>query len=259
MQIPCPSCRLSLALPDDAVGRKAQCPSCQAVFLVAAGPIAPEPAIVSADRTDAVSCPGCDRRLAFGQTTAGQVIICPSCSRRVRMPTASEMSRDGRTTTQSSAEAQPGFELLSTPPQPTMRRGAGPYEAPMTPGSYAAQTNYAIPGRFLLVMSSLNLAMDILWGTFMTIGLLAPGNNQGDIGGVIMMFGWVTTSLLAHGLTFYAGLKMTQRRSLAMARIGAIVGIIPCGVCAVLQIPFGIWATVVLFNSNAPDDFDKLS
>jgi len=68
---------------------------------------------------------------------------------------------------------------------------------------------------------------------------------------------WGAISILMHATSLVAGLRMTQRRSLSIARVGAVVGLMPCGICSVVQVPFAIWALVAVYSSNAPTDFSE--
>lgn len=70
-----------------------------------------------------------------------------------------------------------------------------------------------------------------------------------------MFLGWGLLSIGLHATTLIAGLRMTQRRSLSIARFGSILGLVPCGICSVIQIPFAIWALVAVYSADAPKDF----
>ena len=57
-------------------------------------------------------------------------------------------------------------------------------------------------------------------------------------------------------LTLLGGVKMLQRRSYALAMVGAIVGMIPClSPCCCTGLPFGIWALVLLSKPEIRDSF----
>ena len=81
--------------------------------------------------------------------------------------------------------------------------------------------------------------------------------DAGTVIGIAMFFVWGLVSIACHAMTFVAGWKMTQRQSLSTARLGAILGFIPCSVCSLVQVPFAIWAVVVLYSAEAPTDFDQ--
>ncbi len=275
MQFPCPTCNATLALPDESGGRKAQCPSCQAVFTVPAVNAASNenvrnisPAIIYPDRKDAVACPGCDKLLAFNSATAGHVMICPSCQRRVQMPTAAQMDRsrppivDRTLTDPGSQYADP--QALSGNASPEVLRG--PFVPQRSNDPYAfgslsldagSSGKYDVPGWFLIGVSSFHLMFDLLWFGLVLLGLLAEPIDQEAVVGFVFSFFWFGPSALAHSLSLFAGWKMTRRTSLTLARTGAILAIIPCGFCNILSLPVGIWATVVLFGERAKIDFQE--
>ena len=60
---------------------------------------------------------------------------------------------------------------------------------------------------------------------------------------MFLIMGWWLLVLLA-------AVQMKGLRSFGFAMTGAILAMIPCNVCCLLGLPFGIWALVVL---NRPD------
>lgn len=263
MQFPCPTCRSTLSLPDDSAGKKAQCPSCQAVFRVPEtvafsdrSPTNLLPAIVRPGRTDAVACPGCDKLLAFNSDSAGQAVICPSCQRRVRMPTSSELfgGQEARAATKTVRPFQVPVAASTSLPQPPLKREGDPYAAtPLSSETYHSKslTNYTGPGWGLFGVSLLNLG----YVGIIVILLVAEKQNADAVLGFVVFLLWGAISATMHATSLIAGLRMTQRRSLSLARLGAILGLIPCGICSFLQLPFAIWALITLYNADAPRDF----
>ncbi len=230
-------------------------------------------ATIKPARTDAVGCPGCGKLLAFNAASAGQVVVCPSCQRRIRMPTAAEMQAgpgfgSGSGTQQSSAtsSSQSPTSRESTaysrqPAQSSSWRSEGPYSAPkQTPfdsNASRSNANYTTPGAFLLGVSALNLAYDLVWCGLIAVGAIQDKLDADAAIGFAMFFVWALMSIVCHAMTLVAGWKMTQHQSLSTARLGAIVGFIPCGVCFLVQVPFAIWAVVVLYSAEAPTDFES--
>jgi hypothetical protein len=266
VQFPCPTCSATLSLPDDSAGRRAQCPSCQATFRVP--DIAPAPfqsdstdAVIRSERKDAVGCPGCDRLLAFDVTSAGQIVICPSCQRRIKMPTAVEMQ--GIATPRPTLEARPSstFDTPRDAPRPLIQRDDPYASPPLTSGGpyERSETNYAPPGWSLFGISVINLGYDFIWIGIIALGMLSD-NAQADpdaaVGFAVFIL-WAVVAFIMHSIMLIAGLRMTQKRSLGLVRAGSIMGILPCGVCAIVQIPIGIWAVTVAYGSNATRDFSE--
>jgi hypothetical protein len=69
---------------------------------------------------------------------------------------------------------------------------------------------------------------------------------------------FVFVASIASPFILFASIRMRQMRSLKLCRIAAIMACIPFvtpGFC--LGIPFGIWATIVLFMPNTVAAFDQ--
>ncbi len=246
MQFPCPNCHSTLSLPADSAGRKAQCPSCQSVFRVpdaVSGELPPAAmpdlsvvlmAVVKPERPDRVGCPGCDKILAYDANSAGRIVICPNCQRRIQMPTVAA--------------------------SPLIQVDPGPYASPPATPIWDRPTtiaNYEAPGWCLFGVSIAALIVDVLWIGMICLGLLEDNLDDDTMIGFAIFFLWAFLSIICHLVTLVAGLRMTQRRSLSTARLGSIVGLIPCGSCSLLHIPFAIWAVVVLYGSQAAQDFSE--
>jgi hypothetical protein len=216
-------------------------------------------AVIRSGRMDAVGCPGCDRMLAFDSTTAGQVVICPSCQRRIKMPTALEMQGGTMQRPAFESRSSTTFDSPREAPRPLIQRD-DPYASPPSLPSPIgqSQTDYSTAGWFLFGMSVLNLGYDFVWSALMALGALAPApanGNQDAAIGFAFFFVWSLISIAMHSLSLIAGLRMTQRRSLSLVRAGAIASLIPCGICGIFQLFIGIWAVVVAYGRNAPQDF----
>jgi hypothetical protein len=52
------------------------------------------------------------------------------------------------------------------------------------------------------------------------------------------------------GLVFAGGHRLEHLENYPLAMTGSIVALLPCNVCCLLGLPFGIWALIVL---NDPD------
>lgn len=264
MQFPCPTCNATLSLPDDAAGRRAQCPSCQATFRV---PELDPPAfrndstdaVIRAGRMDAVGCPGCDRLLAFDETSAGQIVICPSCQRRIKMPTAGAMQGTASPRTAWESRPQTTLDTPRDAPTPLIQRN-DPYASPplvSSPPRGPSEINYAAPGWSLFGISVLNLGYDVAWLGFVVLGMFSD-NAKADPDAAIgfgLFIAWAFVSIIMHSLSLIAGLRMTQRRSLGLVRAGTITGLVPCGICGIFQLAIAIWALIVAYGTTAASDF----
>ena len=66
-------------------------------------------------------------------------------------------------------------------------------------------------------------------------------------------------SLICSIFIVLGGSKMKQLRSYGLAITGSVLGMIPCtNSCCCLSVPFGIWALVVLLNSDVKLAFAKV-
>jgi len=108
-----------------------------------------------------------------------------------------------------------------------------------------------------LGVSALNLAYDLVWSGMFALAAMQEQADPDAIIGFAFFGIWALVAMVCHAMTFVAGWKMMQRQSLSTARLGAIVGFVPCGVCFLFQVPFAIWAVVVLYSSDALADFES--
>lgn len=105
--------------------------------------------------------------------------------------------------------------------------------------------------------SGVQIVIDIVWFVMVAAGIRGAANAGDDTLGWMIFLIWGMISLACHGAAAYAGHCMIARRSLSSARIGAAVGILPCGACGVLQAPIAIWALLVLARPEASSDFSE--
>jgi hypothetical protein len=215
-------------------------------------------AVVRPERSDAVACPGCDRLLAFNTNSAGQVVICPSCQRRVQMPTAAELQYE------SSSPPDPIAKRETVTTRETFRPfidNQDPYTSPPIARQAntlrRAPTDYATPGWFLVGSSVLALGYGALWLLFFAISFAGGNGNADQVLGIGAFLAWGLLSIASHSMSLLAGICMIRRSHLWLVRVGAIVALIPCGSCYLLQVPFAIWAVVVAFGTTANQDFEQ--
>jgi len=108
-----------------------------------------------------------------------------------------------------------------------------------------------------LGVSALNLAYDLVWSGMFALAAMQEQADPDAIIGFAFFGVWALVAMVCHSMSLVAGWKMMQRQSLSTARLGAIFGFVPCGVCFLFQVPFAIWAVVVLFSAEAPTDFES--
>ncbi len=76
-------------------------------------------------------------------------------------------------------------------------------------------------------------------GTAYHVGVIAASIFCACLGGTVVMGAY----------------KMKTLESIGYARAAAIAAMLPCSVCCLLGLPFGIWALVVLNNPDVQDAF----
>jgi hypothetical protein len=86
------------------------------------------------------------------------------------------------------------------------------------------------------------------------VGNAMPGANQG-FPIPVLPFGFnalnIIIPLLLGLLVIYGGMKMKNLENYTLAIVSAIVAMIPCtSPCCFLGLPIGIWALVVLCNTD---------
>ncbi len=241
-----------LALADSAAGKRALCPSCETEFRV---PEPQAPLAVDAQRPGTsppdplVRCPACERTLAYDPVLAGQAIICPTCGRRLRMPGPGEQVVD----LGAAAGQPPGRRPATTATaSPFPNFGENPYASrptpvPLQPRPSERMPLYSAAGAILMIFSSAGL---FFGGLYLLLLMFGGAFMASPIEFLIALLVMMLAGL-SHALTIAGGLQMILRRNLLLARIGAWAALYPCGMCSILQVPFAIWALVLLYRSSA--------
>ena len=140
-----------------------------------------------------------------------------------------------------------------------------PYSAPNSfQAPNEARSSVAGPAMALIIVSSIWLVL-ITMGIAFNIFLLASGmvDQMVQPGGGITKEMQVTLRLvfavcigIANGVVLYGAIQMRKLENLSLARMSAIISVIPCcGPCYLIGIPFGIWALVVLGKPEVKSAF----
>ena len=123
------------------------------------------------------------------------------------------------------------------------------------------------PGIILMCIAGINMMIQMLqiayYGLIGSIGLLAPpsqGSQSQDeqLVFILVIAFSVVAALFAiawNGAIGYAGWKMRKFESYTWCMVGAILAIIPCGGCCLLNMPAGIYALVILNDQQVKDHF----
>lgn len=121
----------------------------------------------------------------------------------------------------------------------------------MMAGGHSEPVVYVLPGVFLAVIAGVSVLVS---GAQVMLGVFGGGNLQApDLIMATLFFG---LPLLVNLLIVVGGIQMARRQSLTLCRIAAGLAIMPFfGFCCVGNMPFGIWAMIVLLQDNANRDF----
>lgn len=288
IQFNCPNCKTTMRTPDGTSGRQARCPSCSTVVTIPAasgemassGPPAPRPAPGAPNMGTAETRPQTAGQPAQGQPAQGQ----PAAGFGTR-PTQGPAPTPGFGGAPSpnfgaGPTAQPGpspfpgaapFPGSASFPGPAAGPVMNPYAAPPNVpgppgGGYGAPYGYPMspeqsraklkgPAIGLIVCNVLSL----LYAGFNAVGLivqLAGGNMQfpndpaektGFVVGMIVGGALIGIVPL---ISLIGSIQMLRGKSRAWSMTGAITGMLPCSFCCLGGLGFGIWALVVLNQTD---------
>jgi hypothetical protein len=141
-------------------------------------------------------------------------------------------------------------------------------DRPRRGGRRAALERVSMPAIFLMIVGGLGLGMAVLNIVVEVTGMGGPNpfanpNQANDpafkageqfgkvIGGVIQVL-WAA-------IVFFGGLQMKNLKSRGFVFFSCIWAMLPCNLCCVLGIPFGIWAMVVINDENVRRAFARSS
>lgn len=213
-----------------------------------------------------ICCPSCNHQLRVPSELLGQPVECPQCHSQFTAPIRRE-----------NPPPLPAEPPIVRPASSTLDPNyAPPYADDPEARSHQAKSVLMAPAICLLVMSALAGLMNAY---VITSGLyfqanpdewerqvqaemdkhpeLGPGDRQkfeamlsaGNITPWMVLPGG--TSLLAAALTALGAIAMLTRRAYWLAVLGAIAALNPINCCCLdLNVPFGIWALIVLLGSD---------
>ncbi len=151
-----------------------------------------------------------------------------------------------------------------------------PYETPQTPGGGFDQkppgadlSRLKLPAIFMMIISVLSIAWMIFDFIMRIININAGNvpvigdNQQAAIIGAYIGAGIDVINVIAQIVVIAGCIAMLKGRGKGIAKTASILSMIPCitSGCCILNIPFGIWAFVVLKDpaiERAMDDADRM-
>lgn len=297
MEIRCPHCTAALDVEALSTGRLTICPACSGTFRIEQsaesaapsgedasapdhsdlagaaartwGSAEPAEAFLRRDPGDRlIRCPACERVLSVGRSMAGQTMICPTCRNRLQIPIRAAAEGPDPDPAGPQAVVLKPYQPRPHVSPPSPRQPTALAESP--PATWLPSTwdwtlesdlpavrerpnrnPYRLPAIFLMIVSGFGLTvmLPMLGSQFLTT-LFGQANSP-------MSLGLYLVAGTAHALTFYGGLQMHSRKSLKMAKLGAVAGLYPISFCCLFPAPFAIWALVVLSDPKAESDFDE--
>jgi phage FluMu protein Com len=189
-------------------------------------------------------CTGCGKLLRVADASAGADARCPECDTIVRVP----------------GQWQEPSTTAPTPPAGETAEDS-PYSSPQAdPGETVtardrvsgAATGLMIAGTVGVV---LNLASVVAFTIFGGLNF-----NFFDVGGwffnPIAHFMSAVVGLFVCGIIIFGGMKMRELENYPLVLTAAILATVPCiGACCLLEVPFGIWALIVLSDKEVSQAF----
>lgn len=117
----------------------------------------------------------------------------------------------------------------------------------------------AAPAIGSIVTGGLNAAFTLLWAALLAVfgvAIISDPEAREALPGVGVWMAINLFNLVLSGLMVYAGLQMRKLRSWTLSMAGAVAAMLPCAPCCLLGLPMGIWAVIVLIDSEVKQRFD---
>jgi hypothetical protein len=221
------------------------------------------------------TCPNCQKLLRVAESAAGKRARCPDCATVTEVPRAAIPNMP--------ASDFPGFGA----PEPAVKNdaswstgkwsseagpagedpAANPFSAPVAGHKSSPplslpeiRSRLAGPAICLMVTGGITAAITAIYFLIMIVAIIAgaaDGNAEGPaeliLGGLIVI-AYLMVPLVRAGLIIYGAVQMKKMQRYPFALTAAILAVIP--VCGCLDLPFGIWALVVLLNDQVKRGFD---
>lgn len=219
--ITCSSCGATLRVPETLLGKNVKCPKCQNTFRAEApAPAEPEEA---------------EERIADA-------------------PVRSSSRRSAPPPEEYDDEAPPEDEDEDRPRRGRRGRGRSAEAASLVAGPAIA---LMVVGGLAIALSIVSLLLNILG-----VGLAAAGSGRAGAGAqpdlaanAVSGIGGAIFGLCWGSLITVGAVKMKGLSSYGMAMTSCIVAMLPCNLCCLLGLPFGIWGLVMINKPEVKDAF----
>jgi hypothetical protein len=218
-----------------------------------------------------IECPACGRQLSLPEELLGKAVRCPNCNETFTSSTPEGQSPEpipsqgfGSPDKRDEPPVDSQFSRKPLEEDDDFKGGLDDYDEsrPRRGRSRSpAKSAVAGPAIALMIVGGLGLAIAIV---NLVITLVNPDVNQlfpapkndaekagrmmGNAIGGIVSIGWGIVVIAA-------SIQMLNLRTRGFAFAGAIVAMIPCNLCCLLGLPFGIWALVVLSRDDVKNAF----
>lgn len=286
----CPKCDQLFEGKEEMRGRKGRCHACGEVFSIELR--TPETSALEAPTSQgnltgtrpAASRPTARKPIASKPIASKPKTLKPRIPSPAPVPRPTQrQSRPPQATR--APQAMPPFDAPTSPPFDTSSAGpwielgdmsgaaAPPYAshnyanfapqptsfAAPRPSGRRAPAVYVVPGIFMLLVGLATLLLLIYqsvqlaqqWGQLQA-RFKDPAITAFVVGAIVA----IAVGFLQALLQILGGIAMIRRAGLQSARVGAIFSCLPCIFCVGLNLPIGIWATLVCYTGRPDKDFD---
>jgi predicted Zn finger-like uncharacterized protein len=224
-----------------------------------------------------ISCPSCGATLRVPETLLGKNVKCPKCQNTFRAETqaAAEPEEPEERVAREPAPARASSRRRQAPPEDYDDEGPPPEDEDEDEdrprrrrrrGSSAAASAVAGPAIALMVVAGLAIALSLL-GLLLNmlgVGMAAAGPGprggaaQGDFAAnAVTGIGSSIFGLCYWSFVLIGAVKMKSLSSYGLAMASCIVAMLPCSVCCLLGLPFGIWGLVMINKPEVKEAFGR--
>ncbi len=194
-------------------------------------------------------CTQCSKLLRTADDTAGKKAKCPECGAVLDVPASGAPVGSGPFGTPGQPSDSPShFQPPSRPVAP------GPSPGQPGPSPFSEEVILAKvrpPAIALLVTAILSLFLVLADVIAVVMAEALPGAIQAPPGfeAALRPEFIIPRSIFAailYVVMLIGALKMMRLENYGLSMAAAIIGMLPCGCCCIIGLPFGIWSLVVL-------------